>query len=66
MQFNTGDGIGQLFLFPYIRDKAVPVERSEEFWNSGKYMSLKTDVNHQTPKLNLLWYLNRRCGGYRS
>ena len=31
LQFNTGDNIAQLLLFPYIKGKAVPVERTKGF-----------------------------------
>lgn len=28
MQFNAGDGVAQLLLFPYIKAKATPVDRA--------------------------------------
>ena len=31
LQFNAGDRIVQLLLFPYIKGKAVPVERTKGF-----------------------------------
>ena len=31
MHFNAGDRIVQLLLFPYIKGKAVPVERTKGF-----------------------------------
>lgn len=51
MQFNIDDDIAQLLLFFYVKDKAIPVERSEEFGITGKHVFLQTVFNHQSPKL---------------
>ena len=40
LQFNTGDRIAQLLLFPYIKGKAAPVERTGGFGSTGKWQQL--------------------------
>lgn len=52
-QFNTGDRIAQLLLFPYIKGKAAPVERTGGVGNTGKCVCWQTVVNDQRPKLKL-------------
>lgn len=44
-QFNTGDRIAQLLLFPYIKGKAAPVERTGGVGNTGKCVCWQTVVN---------------------
>ena len=51
MQFNTGDRIAQLLLFPYIKGKAAPVERTGGFGSAGKPVFWQTIVNDQRTKL---------------
>jgi hypothetical protein len=38
MQFNTGDRIAHLLLFPYIKGKTAPVARTGEFKSAGKHV----------------------------
>ena len=38
LQFNTGDRIAQLLLFPYTKGKAAPVERTGGFGSTGKHV----------------------------
>ena len=53
MQFNTGDRIAQLLLFPYIKGKAAPVERTGGFGYIGKCVFWQTAINDQRPNLKL-------------
>ena len=53
MQVNTGDGIAQLLLFPYITGKATPVERTVGSGCTEKYVFWQTVVNDLRPKLKL-------------
>ena len=53
MQFNTGDRLAQLLLFPYITGKATPVERTGGSGCTEKYVFWQTVVNNKRPKLKL-------------
>ena len=51
MQIDAGDRIVQLLLFPYIKSKVAPIERTGDLGSPGKYVFWKTVVNDQRPKL---------------
>ena len=38
-------------LFPYIKSKVAPIERTGDLGSPGKYVFWKTVVNDQRPKL---------------
>lgn len=44
---DAGDGIAQLFLFPYIKSKADPVERSRALGSTRKHVFWQTVVKDQ-------------------
>jgi hypothetical protein len=52
MQINAGDGITQL-LFPYIKDKAAPVERIGAFGSTGNCVFWHIVDNDQRSKLSV-------------
>ena len=51
MQFDAGNRIAQLFLYPYIKGKAAQVERTGGFGSAGKPVFWQTIVNDQRTKL---------------
>lgn len=51
MKINAGDRIAQLLLFPYVKCKATPVERTGAFESKGTCVFWKTIVNDLRPKL---------------
>lgn len=52
MQFNKGDGIAQLLLFFYIKDKSALGKR-QELRSTRKYLFWQSVVNDQWPKLTM-------------
>lgn len=53
LQFNSGDRIAQLLLFPYIEGKAIPVERAGMFESTGKWMFWQAVINDKSPKFKM-------------
>lgn len=53
MQVNTGNRIAQLQLSPYIKVKAITVERAEGLGNTGKHVFQQTVANDWNRKLKL-------------
>ena len=53
IQINSGDRIAQLLLFPYIKGKAAPIERTRTLVSTGKYTFWQITVNDQKPKLTV-------------
>lgn len=51
VQINARDKTAQLLLFPYIKGKATPVERTGAFGSTGKCVFWQIVVNDQRFKL---------------
>jgi hypothetical protein len=45
MQINSGNRVGQWLVFPYMKEKATSVERTEDLGSTEKPMFWQTVVN---------------------